>query len=210
MPRIQPRKQRGDRKKSICSWPNAPPIRRSFVIKVGGFCGTLQLIFFFVVSHLEKEQQYSAQYTNPDPIARTEFFRSKAYQQPVVTDKVRTHPYEEMYGTFLLPYYAVHKKMKMLEIGLGCTVKWGPGESVALWKELFPEAELWEAEYNAKYIEEQIAKGRLDGIHTLLGEPFLFVFKKMRIESSPIGWCSISILTKNTSTTTLIHRRSIG
>ena len=31
-----------------------------------------------------------------------------------------------------------HPEMKMLEIGLGCTMKYGAGGSVKLWKKLFP------------------------------------------------------------------------
>ena len=44
--------------------------------------------------------------------------------------------------------------MKMLEIGLGCDMNYEPGASVALWKKLFPQAELWEAEYDAKCVEQ--------------------------------------------------------
>ena len=39
--------------------------------------------------------------------------------------------------------------MKMLEIGLGCDMGYGPGASVAVFKKLFPTAELWEAEFSA-------------------------------------------------------------
>ena len=109
-------------------------------------------------------------YTNPNVLERIAFFRKMAFQQTVVTDKVRTHRYHHMYGTFLLPYYAVHPSMKMLEIGLGCTVRWGPGASVALWKNLFPQAELWEAEYNGECVKDQTEKGRLDGINVLVGD----------------------------------------
>ena len=53
-----------------------------------------------------------------------------------------------MYGKFLLPYYQRKPNMKMLEIGLGCNMNYGPGASLALHKKLFPKAELWEAEYD--------------------------------------------------------------
>mmetsp|Transcript_19122 Transcript_19122/g.28320 ORF Transcript_19122/g.28320 Transcript_19122/m.28320 type:complete len:130 (-) Transcript_19122:415-804(-) len=49
-----------------------------------------------------------------------------------VTDKVTGHTYEIMYGKFLLPYYHRKPNMKMLEIGLGCDMGYGPGASVAL------------------------------------------------------------------------------
>jgi len=111
-----------------------------------------------------------SEYWNPDFNIRINFFRDVAFNQPVITDKVTTHAYQEMYGHFLLPYYASHPKMKMLEIGLGCTVKWGPGESVTLWRTLFPSAERWEAEYDAKCVKDQTAKGRLDDISVLVGD----------------------------------------
>ena len=59
------------------------------------------------------------------------------------------HTYEIMYGQYLLPYYRKNPKMKMLEIGLGCGMGYGPGASVAVFKKLFPTAELWEAEFSA-------------------------------------------------------------
>ena len=71
----------------------------------------------------------------------------------VVTDKVRQHSYQEMYGQFLLPYAYKFPKMKMLEIGLGCMIEYGPGASVALYKKLFPQAELLEVEYNTECVE---------------------------------------------------------
>ena len=62
---------------------------------------------------------------------------------PPITDKVTVHTYQQMYGKFLLsPYYHQFPTMKMLEIGLGCDMKYGPGASVALYKKLFPKAEL--------------------------------------------------------------------
>lgn len=111
-----------------------------------------------------------SEYWNPNFNKRVDFFHSVAFEQKVVTDKVRTHAYQEMYGHFLLPYYASHSKMKMLEIGLGCTVKWGAGESVSLWRTLFPNADLWEAEFDAECVKDQTAKGRLNGINVLVGD----------------------------------------
>ena len=37
---------------------------------------------------------------------------------------------------------------KMLEIGLGCGMKYGAGASANLWRVALPEVELWEAEIN--------------------------------------------------------------
>lgn len=89
--------------------------------------------------------------------------------QPI-TDKVTTHKYYPMYGQFLLPYYKRIPNMKMLEIGLGCDMNYEPGASVALWKKLFPKANLWEAEYNKTCVEISTKQGKLDGFNTLVGD----------------------------------------
>jgi len=121
----------------------------------------------------ERSQEYCGQNdSSVDPgylFNGTAIFKAKAESGSPVTDKVHGHTYEIMYGTHLLPYYHQHPKMKMLEIGLGCDMRYGAGASVWLWKELFPEADLWEAEFNGKCVEEQKAKGKLD-VRTLVGD----------------------------------------
>jgi hypothetical protein len=91
-----------------------------------------------------------------------------------VTDKVtggeRGHDYQVMYGQLLLPHYLFNPNMKMLEIGLGCDMGYGPGASVKLWEELFPQAEKWEAEYNAACVEKHVETGKLDGGYVLVGD----------------------------------------
>lgn len=64
------------------------------------------------------------------------------------------------------------RKLKFLEIGLGCDMEYGPGASAALWKRLFKdrEVELWEAEHNAVCVAESQRKGQLDGISALTGD----------------------------------------
>jgi len=96
-------------------------------------------------------------------------FLDTARSFDAVTDKVRQHSYQEMYGQFLLPYAYKFPKMKILEIGLGCMIEYGPGASVALYKKLFPQAELWEAEYNAKCVEEHRDKSLKD-VNVLVGD----------------------------------------
>mmetsp|Transcript_22910 Transcript_22910/g.48289 ORF Transcript_22910/g.48289 Transcript_22910/m.48289 type:complete len:312 (-) Transcript_22910:218-1153(-) len=94
------------------------------------------------------------------------------YQTALATtptpDKVTRHAYQTMYGKFLLPYYQQNPKMKMLEIGLGCNMKYGVGASVELYKTLFPTAELWEAEFVKRCVEEH--KKTLEGIGVLTGD----------------------------------------
>jgi hypothetical protein len=104
--------------------------------------------------------------------ARVQHFleTAKTTSVPIVTDKVTTHTYQTMYGMFLLPFYSHKPNMKMMEIGLGCDMNYGPGASVALWKKLFPKAELWEAEFNGRCVDSSRAKGQLDGVFTVVGD----------------------------------------
>ena len=87
-----------------------------------------------------------------------------------IPDKVTRHSYQTMYGRFLLPYYYEHPTMKMLEIGLGCNMNYGPGASVTLYKTLFPQAELWEAEFVERCVKEYKGSEMLKGINVLTGD----------------------------------------
>lgn len=98
------------------------------------------------------------------------FFFNTAKSLNPTPDKVGPHSYHTMYGMYLLPMYASKPNMKMLEIGLGCRMQYGPGASVQLWKKLFPKAQLWEAEYDGKCVEEAKKKGQLDGLNVLVGD----------------------------------------
>lgn len=101
---------------------------------------------------------------------RSDVFLQTAFKCQPVTDKVTTHGYEVMYGAFLMPIMD-KPGAKFLEIGLGCNMGYGPGASVALWRKLFrPDAELWEAEYNATCVDVNTRAGKLHGIHTLVGD----------------------------------------
>ena len=86
------------------------------------------------------------------------FYGAAKALQPI-TDKVTMHTYQVMYGMFLMPY----------QIGLGCDMDCGPGASVAIYQKLFPKAELWEAEYDAKCVEKN-RDGMLEGINILTGD----------------------------------------
>jgi len=86
-----------------------------------------------------------------------------------ITDKVTDHSYQLMYGNFLLPYYYRNPTMKMLEIGLGCDMRYGPGASVALHQKLFPQAEIWEAEYDFQCVNKH-RDGVLKDINIVTGD----------------------------------------
>jgi hypothetical protein len=62
------------------------------------------------------------------------------------TDKVTTHSYHYVYGTYLPRFRKKH--VNFLEIGLGCGMGYGPGKSVDLWKAYFPDMTLQIMEYN--------------------------------------------------------------
>ena len=68
-----------------------------------------------------------------------------------------------------MPYYHHNPTMKMLEIGLGCDMGYGPGASVSVYKKLFPRASLWEAEYDAACVDKH-RDGMLKGIGLLTGD----------------------------------------
>ncbi|POS75632.1 hard-surface induced protein 5 [Diaporthe helianthi] len=67
------------------------------------------------------------------------------------TDKVGPHHYEDMYEVYFPSIR--HKKLKMLEIGLGCDMSYGPGASYYTWLEYFPNVELYFMEYDADLLE---------------------------------------------------------
>ena len=96
--------------------------------------------------------------------------RDTARSQPRVTDKVTTHTYQVMYGMLLLPLQAKQRKLKILEIGLGCNMEYGPGASARLWREMLPSAELWMADHDAACVESHRAELLAKGIHTVVGD----------------------------------------
>mmetsp|Transcript_13046 Transcript_13046/g.17037 ORF Transcript_13046/g.17037 Transcript_13046/m.17037 type:complete len:281 (+) Transcript_13046:187-1029(+) len=95
-------------------------------------------------------------------------FNEAARSLSPITDKVTTHTYQIMYGQYLMPYYHLHPNMKMLEIGLGCNMNYGPGASVALWRKIFPQAEVWEAEFDEECVNKK--KDDLKGINIMTGD----------------------------------------
>eukprot|EP00455_Lapot_gusevi_P012443 TRINITY_DN158_c0_g1_i4.p1 TRINITY_DN158_c0_g1~~TRINITY_DN158_c0_g1_i4.p1 ORF type:complete len:402 (+),score=129.49 TRINITY_DN158_c0_g1_i4:67-1272(+) len=62
------------------------------------------------------------------------------------------HYYQRAYEYILEPLR--DSPMKLFEIGLGCDMAAGPGRSVDLWLEYFPNIELHEMEYNAACVEK--------------------------------------------------------
>ena len=63
------------------------------------------------------------------------------------TDKVTAGSYQRMYEHRLALYR--DKPTKMLEIGLGCDMSYGPGHSYYTWLEYFSNVDLYYIEYDA-------------------------------------------------------------
>jgi len=103
-----------------------------------------------------------------DSILGEKHFYETANLLKPLTDKVTDHSYQVMYGRFLLPFYRHKRNMKMLEIGLGCDMSYGPGASIKVWEDLFPGAEKWVAEYDSECVNKW--EKDLLNIKTLVGD----------------------------------------
>ncbi|KAK6443065.1 transcription factor [Oleoguttula sp. CCFEE 5521] len=68
------------------------------------------------------------------------------------TDKVTKHHYHHMYEKYLSPLR--DRKFKMLEIGLGCDMSYGPGASYYTWLEYFTNVDLYFIEYDQACAEK--------------------------------------------------------
>ena len=109
-----------------------------------------------------------------------------------------------MYGMFILPLVHGHRdssrKIRLLEIGMGCDMFYGPGKSLAIWREMFRgtyiytymnscgnltaffskyihtslseglSVDIWMAEFDKECVASARAKGQLDGVHVLVGD----------------------------------------
>lgn len=113
------------------------------------------------------------------------WFDARRHREGVTaTDKVWRHYYQVLYGSNLCDAQRRHMRpaelarddirwrrpSKMLEIGLGCDMQYGPGMSVPLWEDLFPATERWEAEVNAACVKQSQAKGELQNISVVTGD----------------------------------------
>lgn len=59
---------------------------------------------------------------------------------------------------------------RILEVGLGCGMPNGPGESVAVWTAIFPAAHVWMAEYDEDCARKYNATLRNARVHVVLGD----------------------------------------
>lgn len=68
------------------------------------------------------------------------------------TDKISTHNYQSLYGRYLGPRR--FDNLNFLEIGLGCTMGYGPGKSLLAWREFLPKASISILEYDGECAEK--------------------------------------------------------
>jgi hypothetical protein len=74
-----------------------------------------------------------------------------------------------MYGLFLAPLRAA--PLKMLEIGLGCDMAYGPGASLAVWKQyLHADSEIWMADLDQPCVDKFFSGGRQGNVNVVVGD----------------------------------------
>lgn len=83
--------------------------------------------------------------TKPEVVVKRPSFREIGKKHG--TDKVTVHRYHHMYEKYLEPLR--DQPLKMLEIGLGCDMSYGPGASYHTWLEYLPNVDLYYIEYDA-------------------------------------------------------------
>ena len=87
--------------------------------------------------------------SSPEPIITDSFYD---LAMKYGTDKVTTHNYHHMYHKHIAPLR--YKPIKMLEIGLGCDMNYGPGASYYTWLDFIPNVDLYYIEYDAACAEK--------------------------------------------------------
>ncbi|KAF5831800.1 hypothetical protein DUNSADRAFT_12568 [Dunaliella salina] len=70
------------------------------------------------------------------------------------TDKVEPHNFHFLYQKYFELSCRRPALTKMMEIGLGCDMQYGPGKSAILWRKFFPEADIWFAEYDSACVSK--------------------------------------------------------
>lgn len=97
---------------------------------------------------------------------------------PYVTDKVKGHSYQLLYGAFLLPYidrmHADKAPLKLMEVGMGCNPRTAmKKKGVDIWAKLLsqPEDSIWVAEYNEMCLA-RMRKGDMipRGVNVVVGD----------------------------------------
>lgn len=103
---------------------------------VGAFGGS-----FFLSDLFRKERAFV-----PTPTTLRIFSEIAARSTPV-SDKLFAHHFDVLYDVYFNAQVQ-QKRTKLLEIGLGCNMDYGPGASSKIWTQLFPFGEIWFAEFS--------------------------------------------------------------
>ncbi|KAL7945082.1 hypothetical protein V8C42DRAFT_358152 [Trichoderma barbatum] len=82
------------------------------------------------------------------------------------TDKVTTHKYHFMYDKYLSGIR--DEQLKVLEIGLGCNMDYGPGASYYTWLEYLPFVDLYFIEYDGQCAQKY--QDKTVNAHVFIGD----------------------------------------
>ncbi|PHH60195.1 hypothetical protein CDD81_1975 [Ophiocordyceps australis] len=82
------------------------------------------------------------------------------------TDKVTDHSYQDMYDKYVSPLR--NNRVKMLEIGLGCNMEYGPGASYYTWLEYLSDVELYYIESDGPCADKY--KDKTSNAHVFVGD----------------------------------------
>mmetsp|Transcript_23025 Transcript_23025/g.51620 ORF Transcript_23025/g.51620 Transcript_23025/m.51620 type:complete len:315 (+) Transcript_23025:148-1092(+) len=125
------------------------------------------LILTSVIAVADSHSDSRRQGTQQDEEKETSFSRPnwlkkfRAAGLEADTDKVGGfHNYEYVYGKYFAhdTFRSGHRTIRLLEIGLGCNMGYGPGHSVKLWQLWFPSLDLHEMEYDAACVQKWSAE----------------------------------------------------
>ncbi|KIM98372.1 hypothetical protein OIDMADRAFT_167198 [Oidiodendron maius Zn] len=98
------------------------------------------------------------------------------------TDKVTKHQFHFMYGKYLESLRGT--RVKLLEIGLGCDVPYGPGASYWTWLEYFPDLELYFIENDVECTHRWAELQWIPGTTVFLGDQADLSFLDKFIETT--------------------------
>ena len=137
------------------------------------FTSILFLFYFFNVKKIFTSIDIICSST-PDWIRK---FNESANK--IKSEKISYHHLEYMYGIHLGPLRM--KPVNLLEIGLGCTLRKGPGRSITLWREFLPKANITILEYDKTCAEA--FRSKLDNLY--IGDQSDFNILKQLSQTGP-------------------------
>jgi hypothetical protein len=123
--------------------------------------------------------------TSNRPTASTyEFhtFEGFAKNTQPISDKVSRHHYHYLFNELITP---TSKKIKLLEIGLGCNMNYGPGASAQIWRQMFPNADIYFVEYDENCVRKWQSHITSLNIQVFIGSQSDIVLLKQVIANGP-------------------------